>query len=305
MSAVEIEGRRLVLTNLDKVLWPEPGRTKAWMIEYYAHIAPVLLPHLRDRPLTMRRFPDGVEGVSWHQNECRGEPDWLGVFETHGRAGRLLRFCLVQNVPSLVWLANQGAIELHAFQWSIDAPRQPVALVFDLDPGPPADLVDCARVALYFRDVLAESGLASFPKTSGSLGMHLHVPLRGPHEGEQLKVFARGVAEFLAQRHPDEIVTKMQKTRRTGKVFVDWLQNDPSRQTVAPYSLRGMPFPTVAAPVTWDEVEQAAAKRRPELLTFLGEEMLKRVDRVGDLFADVLELKQTLSAPHDAPKSAD
>jgi bifunctional non-homologous end joining protein LigD len=293
MSTVEIDGRRLGLTNLDKVLWPESGRTKAWLVEYYVRVAAVLLPHLRDRPLTLLRFPDGVDGPSWHQNECRGEPNWFHVFETHGRGGRPLRFCVADDLASLVWLANQGAIELHPFQWRLDAPRQPTVLVFDLDPGPPADLVDCARVALRLRELLAELGLSSYAKTSGSLGLHLHVPLGLPHDGEHLKTFARAVAEALAQQHPS-VVAEMEKTRRAGKVFVDWLQNDATRQTVAPYSLRGLPWPTVAAPVTWDEVERAAAAGRPEALTFLAEDVLERLDRDGDRFADVLELQQTL-----------
>jgi bifunctional non-homologous end joining protein LigD len=288
VSTVEIDGRRLGLTNLDKILWPEVGRTKAWLIEYYVRVAPVLLPHVQGRPLTLRRFPDGVEGPSWHQNECRGEPDWFHVFETQGRADRLLRFCVVDDLPSLVWVANQGTIELHPFQWTVDAPRQPTTLVFDLDPGPPADLVDCARVALWLRELLEELGLVSYAKTSGSLGLHLHVPLGRPHDGEHLKAFARALAEALAQRHPNDVVAEMEKTRRAGKVFVDWLQNDPTRQTVAPYSLRGLPWPTVAAPVTWEEVERSGP------LTFLADDVVQRLDSDGDLFADVLELEQPL-----------
>jgi bifunctional non-homologous end joining protein LigD len=294
MSAVEIEGRRLGLTNLDKVLWPEAGRTKAWLIEYYVRIAPVLLPHLEGRPVTLRRFPDGIDGPSWHQNECRGEPDWFHVFETSGRANRRLRFCVVDDLPSLVWVANQGAIEVHPFSWQIEAPRQPTVLVFDLDPGAPADLAGCARVALLLRDLLAELELVSFAKTSGSLGLHLHVPLGRPHDGEHVKAFARAVAEALAQKYPGDVIAEMEKSGRAGKVFVDWLQNDPTRQTVAPYSLRGVPYPTVAAPVRWDEVETAAATKRAEALTFLGDDVLERVEREGDLFADVLELEQTL-----------
>jgi bifunctional non-homologous end joining protein LigD len=294
VSTVEIEGRRLALTNLDKVLWPAAGRTKGWLLEYYTRVAPVLLPHLRQRPLTLRRFPDGVDGPSWHQNECRGEPEWFQVFETAGRDERQLRFCVVDDLPSLLWLANQAAIELHPFQWLLAAPRQPTGLVFDLDPGPPADVVDCARVALLLRDLLADLGLASYPKTSGSRGLHLHVPLGQPHQGEHVKAFARAVAEALARRHPGEIVAAMEKTSRIGKVFVDWLQNDPTRQTVAPYSLRGVPFPTVATPVSWEEVGQTAADNRPEALTFLAEDVLERLDRRGDLFADVLERRQPL-----------
>ena len=288
MSTVELEGRRLRLTNLAKVLWPEAGRTKAWLIEYYTRVAPVLLPHLEDRPLTLRRFPDGVEGTSWHQNECRGEPEWFRVLETPGKGGRILRFCIAEDLASLVWLANQGTIELHPFQWDARAPRRPTALVFDLDPGPPADLSDCGRVALRLHDLLAELGLRSFPKTSGSLGLHVHVPLGIPHDGEEVKGFARAVGEALAQAYPDDVVAEVDKSRRGGKVFVDWLQNDPTRQTVAPYSLRGLPWPTVATPVTWDEVERDTA------LVFLGDDVLDRIEREGDLFAETLTLEQQL-----------
>jgi bifunctional non-homologous end joining protein LigD len=288
VSTIELEGRRLRLTNLEKVLWPEAKRTKAWLIEYYTRVAPVLLPHLEGRPLTMRRFPDGVDGISWHQNECRGEPAWFHVLETPGKGGRILRFCVVDDLSSLVWVANTGTLELHPFQWTVDAPRRPTTLVFDLDPGPPAGLEECARVAVLLRDVLAELGLVAFPKTSGSLGLHLHVPLGKPHEGDHVKRFARTVAEALARAHPDAVIAEVDKSRRAGKVFLDWLQNDPTRQTVAPYSLRGLAWPTVATPVTWAEVEQADA------LTFLGDDVLARIERDGDLFADVLTLEQRL-----------
>lgn len=290
MSTIELEGRRLRLTNLDKVLWPDAGRTKAWLIEYYTRIAPVLLPHIAGRPLTLRRFPDGVRGVSWHQNECRGEPEWFHVLETPGKAGRVLRFCVVDDLSSLIWVANQGALELHPFQWSVDAPRLPTSLVFDLDPGQPAGLAECAKVALLLRGLLDELGLVSFPKTSGSLGLHVHVPLGAPHEGEHAKRFARAVAEALAQAHPDTVIAEVDKSRRAGKVFIDWLQNDPTRQTVAPYSLRGLAWPTVATPVTWAEVERGGA------LTFLGEDVLARVEQLGDLFGDVQVVEQELPA---------
>jgi len=294
MSTIEVEGRRIRLSNLDKVLWPHTGLTKAWMIEYYVRVAPVLLPHLENHPVTLRRFPDGVDGPSWHQNECRGEPDWFQVFETSGRGGRRLRFCVVGNTPSLVWAANQGAIEFHPFQWQVDRPRQPTSLVLDLDPGPPADIVDCARVAVRLRGVLQELGLTALVKTSGSLGLHLHVPLGAPHDGEVLKAFAQALAQTLSKRYPEDVVAEMNRTRRTGKVFVDWLQNDPTRQTVAPYSLRGMASPTVATPVTWREVEESAADRRAELLWFLAEDVLARLEGHGDLFSEAPSLVQTL-----------
>lgn len=294
MTALEIEGRSVAVTNLHKVLWPESGMTKSRLLEYYVGVAPTLLPHLRGRPLTLRRFPDGVDGVSWHQNECRGEPDWLTVFETDGRDGRRLRFCVIDDLPSLVWVANQAAIELHPFLWNIAAPRRSTQMIFDLDPGPPADVVDCARIALALREVLLDFGLTSLVKTSGSLGLHVHVPLGSPEDPERTKGFARLVAQALSESRPDEVVAEAGKARRAGKVYVDWLQNDPSRQTVAPYSLRGLAWPTVATPVTWAEVEKAAAAEDSGLVTFLASDIGERIQRHGDLFAPVLELEQRL-----------
>jgi len=279
---LDVEGRRLSLTNLGKVLWPEAGFTKGQMIEYYVAVAPVLLPHLAGRPLTLRRFPDGVGGVSWHQNECQGEPDWFPVFETPGRDGRLLRFCLVEGLAALVWVANQAAVELHPFLWRTDAPRRPTQLVLDLDPGPPAGLVDAARVALAARPLLEELGFVPYVKTTGSRGLHVHAPL---HERLDTKRLARELAHRLADERPDEVVREVKRAARSGRVYVDWLQNDPTRQTVAPYSLRGVPFPTVATPVRWEEVERAATENRPELLTFTARDVLPRLERDGDLFA--------------------
>jgi bifunctional non-homologous end joining protein LigD len=282
VTAVEIDGRRVALTNLDKVLWPSAGFTKRQLIEYYAEVAPVLLPHLDGRPLTIRRFPDGVDGPSWHQNECRRHPPWFPVFETTGREGRLLRFCMVDGRAALVWLANQAAIELHPFSWRVDAPRVPTQLVFDLDPGAPADVVSAARVALALRDLLAELGLDAYVKSSGSLGLHVHVPLEAPLP--DAKGFAHDVARTLETRRPADVVAEMSKSLRAGKVYVDWLQNDPTRQTVAPYSLRGLEWPTVAMPLTWDEVEHAAAAGRADVLTFLAADVAARLERYGDLF---------------------
>jgi len=293
---VEIEGRRVGVTNLDKVLWPETGMTKADLLDYYIRIAPTLLPHLRGRPLTLRRFPDGVIAVSWHQNECRGEPEWLTVFETTGSRGSRLRFCVVDDLPSLVWVANQAAIELHPFLWRVAAPRRPTQVVFDLDPGRPAGVLECAKVALELRALLEQLGLSSVAKTSGSLGLHVHVPLGSPHDGEHTKAFATAVARALGESRPAEVVFEVAKQRRAGKVYVDWLQNDPSRQTVAPYSLRGLPSPTVAMPVTWSEVEETIASGDGRRLTFLGSDVFDRLERHGDLFAPLLELEQELPA---------
>jgi bifunctional non-homologous end joining protein LigD len=294
VSTVEIEGQQLGLTNLGKVLWPAAERTKAWLIEYYVRVAPAILPHLEGRPVTLRRFPDGFDGPSWHQNELRGQPEWFEVFSTTGSGGRALQFCLVADLASLVWLANKAVVEFHPFQWRTDAPRRPTSVVFDLDPGEPADVVDCARVALWLRELLDGLGLIAFVKTSGSLGLHVHVPLGSPHDGEDLKAFARTIAYSLVRGHPDNVVAEMDKAIRVGKVYVDWLQNDPTRQTVAPYSLRGAPWPTVAAPVTWDEIEGAVTPARPEALSFLGDDVIRRLDTSGDLFAESLGLEQAL-----------
>jgi bifunctional non-homologous end joining protein LigD len=291
VSVVEVDGRRLTLSNLDKLLWPASGSTKGDLIRYYTDVAPVLLPHLSGRPLTVRRFPDGVDGVNWHQNECRGEPDWFPVFETTGRGGRRLRFCMVDGKAALVWLANQAALELHPFLWRIEMPRRPLSLVFDLDPGPPAGAIEAARVALHLRELLEELGLDALVNASGSSGLHVRVPLEQPSSTKQL---ARRIAEAVATRHPDEVVAEMRRESRVGKVYVDWLQNDPSRQTVAPYSLRGMPWPTVAAPLTWREVEEAVADGQPERLTILAEEIPARLERYGDLFEPLLHADRGL-----------
>ncbi|MFL5921806.1 MAG: non-homologous end-joining DNA ligase [Gaiellaceae bacterium] len=283
---VEVEGRPLALTNLDKVLWPETGTTKAELLEYYVAVAPALLPHLEGRPLTLRRFPDGVDGISWHQNEIQREPEWFPVFETSGRDRRRLRFALVDGLASLVWLANQAVIELHPFLWRVDRPRLPDQVVFDLDPGAPAGLVEAARVALQLRPRLEELELEPLAKTSGSLGMHVHARVSA---GLDTKRLARELAEALAEERPREIVAEMRRDLRPGKVFVDWLQNDVTRQTVAPYSLRGLPLPTVATPVSWDEVEQAVDERRPEPLVFTLRHVLERLEREGDALAALLE----------------
>jgi bifunctional non-homologous end joining protein LigD len=281
MTVVEVDGRELALTNLEKVLWPEARFTKAQMIEYYVAVAPTLLPHLAGRPLTLRRFPDGVDGVSWHQNECQGQPDWLPVYETRGRGGRPVRFCLVDGLAALVWLANRAAVELHPFLWRVDAPREPTQVVFDLDPGPPAGL-SSRRASRRLRPLLGELGFDPHVKTSGSLGLHVQAPLAEPLDAKRL---ARKLAERLAVLEPELVVAEMRRSARAGRVYVDWLQNDPSRQTVAPYSLRGVPWPTVATPVDWEEVERAAEERRPELLVFTAADVPERIERGGDLFA--------------------
>lgn len=289
MTAVEIDGRSLALSNLEKVLWPDAGFTKGAMVDYYVRVAGALLPHLAGRAMSLRRFPDGVEGVSWYQDECRGAPGWLATEELRG-----YRYCVVNDLASLVWVANLAAIELHPFLALAAEPDRPTALVLDLDPGPPADVLDCCRVALRIRDLLAELGLASLPKATGSVGLHVHVPLAAGHGFPETKAFARALAGALAAELPDRVVAAQRRSLRPGKVLVDWLQNDPTRSTVAPYSLRGTAWPTVAAPVAWEEVERAVAEGRAELLTFLPQAVLERLEGHGDLFGPALELEQAL-----------
>ena len=286
----------VALTSPDKVLWPEAGFTKRQLVEYYRDVAPVLLPHLVDRPVTLARFPEGVQRYGWYQTQCRG-PAWI----RRRRIGTQ-DYCLVGDVAALLWAANAGAIELHPLLSRGEAVARPTAVVFDLDPGPPAGLLECCDVAVELREALAAMGLASFAKTTGSLGLHVHVPLNGGAETfTETKLFARRVSEALAERNGDRVVARTAKSLRSGKVLVDWGQNDATRSTIAPYSLRAMARPTAATPVTWDEVERAATERRSDLLVFGHEEVLARVDRLGDAFRPVAELAQRLPPWTDRP----
>jgi bifunctional non-homologous end joining protein LigD len=289
---VEVEGRRLRLSNLDKVLYPEAGFSKAQVIDYYSRIAPVLLPHLADRPVTLRRWPDGVMGQPFYEkNASRHAPEWIRKVrvETPGstRGYETLDFVVLNDLPSLVWAANMAALELHLPQWTVDDEderRTPDLLVFDLDPGPPATIVECAKVALRLRDVLAEHGLTAFPKTSGSKGMQLYAPITTTAV-ERTSEYAKAVAEHLASEDPKLVVARMAKDLRPRKVFIDWSQNNRYKTTISPYSLRGRPAPTVSTPLTWDEVERC---RHPNDLVFTADDVLSRVDEHGDLLAGLL-----------------
>lgn len=282
----------MTLSNPDKVLWPDAGFTKGAMAAYYERVAETLVAHLARRPLTMRRFPDGIDEWGWYQYECRGAPDAVRTADVPYRDGTPRRFCVVDDVAALRWVVNLAAIELHPLPFRVDAPDAPLFVMFDLDPGPPADIVACARVALLLRDEL--EGLRTAVKTSGALGLHVVVPLNGTADFATAKAFARRVARTLSNAHPDEIVDRNSRELRRGRVLVDWLQNDPSRSTVAPYSLRALPFPTVSTPVTWDEVEAAAARGSPELLTFRPADVVQRLAAEGDLFGAVLDERNDL-----------
>jgi bifunctional non-homologous end joining protein LigD len=280
-----------VLTSPEKVLWPAAGFTKGAMLEYYGSVAPALLPHLEGKPVTLRRFPDGLEGRSWFQNECPGasrRPSFVRTARVTLGGGREWAFCVIDNEETLLWAANLGTIELHPLLFSADLPTEPRAVVFDLDPGPPAGLAECCRVACRLREVLAETGIRSFPKTSGSVGLHVYVPLGPGHSFAHTKAFARGLAARLA-REEEGVVDMQARAQREGKVLVDWGQNDAARSLVAPYSLRAAGWPTVSTPLSRDEVENGS-----ELLVFEPQEVLERIRRLGDLFAPVLSLEQSL-----------
>jgi len=295
-AQVELGGRTLTLSNLDKVFYPRSGFTKAQVIDYYARISPWLLPHLRDRPLTLKRYPDGVEGPFFYEKRCpRHAPKWVQTAPVWSEGNQEdVNFCLANDLPTLVWAANLADLELHTSLARWRPIDQPTSLVFDLDPGEPADLLDCCEVALWTRAFLDSLGLKSFPKTSGSKGLQLYVPLNRPITYEQTKPFAHALAQQLEREHPTRVVSKMLKKLRTGKVLVDWSQNDPRKTTVCVYSLRAKDRPTVSTPVTWPELEHALNQRDVGALTFDAGQVLARAERLGDLFEPLLTLKQTL-----------
>ncbi|MDP9070786.1 MAG: non-homologous end-joining DNA ligase [Actinomycetota bacterium] len=291
---VELEGRRVRLSNLDKVLWPRLGLTKGWLVDYYTRVAPVLVPHLRSHPLTLHRFPDGVDGVHWYETRAPAHPPWVQTVTFHVQAtGKVFEVCVVNDLPSLVWAAQIAAIELHPFLGTTEDLHRPRVLVFDLDPGPPATVVDCCRVAVRVRELLGDLGLRAWAKTSGGVGLHVFVPLNTPVAYQQTKAFAHAVAVLLERQQPESVTSVMARAKRPGKVFVDWSQNDFGKSTVAPYSLRGWEVPTVSMPVSWGEVTEVAESSDPSPLIFLPDTARHRAE-AGDLFAPVLTVEQTL-----------
>ena len=287
---VDVDGRHLKLSNLDKVLWPATGFTKGQMVEYYTRVAPVLLPHLAGRPLTRTRWPDGVDGPHFYEKNCPTyAPDWVPRIEMGD-----VTYCGADSAPVLVWLANLAAIELHPTLAGEPDLGRPRSVVFDLDPGAPADVVTCAEVALLLRAVLDHLGLASFVKTSGSKGLQLYVPLNTPVGYDDTRSFSNALARLLERQHPDLVVTSQEKRLRPGKVLIDWSQNTASKTTVAVYSLRARQEPTASTPVTWQEVAAAHSSGDGSALRFEAPEVLDRVERHGDLMAPVLSLQQRL-----------
>ena len=295
-TIVEVEGRKLKLTNLDKVLYPATGFTKGQVVDFYVRIAPVLVPHLAGRPLTMKRYPEGVDQeYFFEKNAPMHRPEWVKTAPIWSESNhRTINFILANDLATLVWIANLASIELHPSLSLAADIRTPTAIVFDLDPGPPANIVQCAQVGLWVREIFYHFGLQSFPKTSGSKGLQIYIPLHTKTSYEQTKSFAHAVARLLEQEHPEMVVSDMKKAVRTNKVFVDWSQNDQHKTTISIYSLRAREQPTVSTPVLWDEVEQALRKKDAGRLVFEAGAVLARVEKMGDLFEPVLKLKQQL-----------
>jgi len=295
-TIVEVQSRKLKLSNLEKVLYPATGFTKGQVVDFYVRIAPVLLPHLAGRPLTMKRYPEGVDQeYFFEKNAPMHRPDWVKTAPIWSESNhRSIHFILANDLPTLVWIANLASIELHPSLSLASDIATPTMIVFDLDPGPPANIVQCAQVGLWVRDIFDHFGLQSFAKTSGSKGMQVYVPLNTKTGYEQTKSLAHAVARLLEQEHPELVVSDMKKAARTNKVFVDWSQNDEHKTTVSVYSLRAREHPTVSAPVTWEEVEQTLKKKDAARLVFEAKDVLARVEKLGDLFEPVLKLKQKL-----------
>ena len=291
-----VEGKKLAVSNLNKVLYPKAGFTKGQVIDYYIRIAPVLLPHLKDRPLTMKRYPNGVEGEFFYEKNCPAHrPKWVRTAKVWSEGNnRNMDYCLANDLPTLVWAANLADLELHTSLARKSNVARPTMMVFDLDPGAPADIVQCCQVGLWLRDLLGKMKLKSFAKTSGSKGLQVYCPLNTPVTFDQTKDLSRALAEHLEHEHPKLVISKMAKALRTGKVFVDWSQNDEHKTTICVYSLRAKERPTVSTPVSWKEVEAALKKKNAKLLTFTSDQVLKRVEKSGDVFEAVDTLKQKL-----------
>jgi bifunctional non-homologous end joining protein LigD len=295
-TAIKIGSKRVDLSNLDKVLYPQAGFTKGQVIDYYGRIAPVILPHLKYRPLTLKRYPNGVDSMFFYEKRCPvHRPDWVATGKVWSEGNNdYINYCLVEDKATLVWLANIACLELHTLLSKISDVATPTSMVFDLDPGPPANILDSMRIGLQMRDVLARLGLKSFAKTSGSKGLHLWVPLNTPTTFDRTKQFSHAIALMFERQQPKKIVSRMSKELRKGKVFIDWSQNDEHKTTACAYTLRAKEEPTVSTPVMWEELEAALERRDVEAMTFRTDQVLERVKEKGDLFAPVLKLKQRL-----------
>jgi bifunctional non-homologous end joining protein LigD len=291
-----VAGQKLSVSNLDKVLYPKAGFTKGQVIDYYIRIADALLPHLKDRPLTMKRYPNGVEKEFFYEKNCPSHrPKWVKTAKVWSEGNnRTMDYCLAQDLPTLVWAANLADLELHTSLSRKNAVERPTMMVFDLDPGAPADIVQCCQVGIWLREILHEMKLESWAKTSGSKGLQLYVPLNTAATYDETKALSHALAEYLEREHPALVVSKMSKALRKGKIFVDWSQNDEHKTTICVYSLRAKEEPTVSTPVTWEEVETTLKKKDAKRLVFRCEKTLQRVEKMGDLFEEVETKKQKL-----------
>jgi len=295
-STIDVQGRQLTVSNLDRVLYPADGFNKAQLIDYYMRISPLLLPHLRGRPLTMKRYPEGVHGTFFYEKNCpTHRPEWVKTAHIWSEGNkRWMDYCLVQDAATLVWAANLADIELHTSLSLAKDITRPTMMVFDLDPGAPATIVQCCQVAMWLKAFFHSVGLETYPKTSGSKGLQVYVPLNTKVTYDETKPFAHELARKLEREYPNEVVSDMKKSLRTDKVLVDWSQNDQHKTTICVYSLRAKEHPTVSTPVSWEEVARCLATENPDALVFTAEQVLKRTDKAGDLFEPVLKLKQKL-----------
>lgn len=298
-----VEGKTIAVSNLDKVFYPATGFTKGEVINYYIRVAPALLGHLRNRPITLKRYPEGVDGFFFYEKQCPSHrPAWVKTARAPRlRENREIDYCVMNGLPALIWAANLADLELHTFLHCAPAINRPTEVVFDLDPDPAMGIALCCQVALWLRDFLAGLGLQSFAKTSGSKGIQLYLPLNTPVTYEKTKAFAHALAGYLEREHPDAIVSRMTKTARSGKVFVDWSQNDQHKTTVCVYSLRARERPTVSTPVAWDEVKAGAIGSAN--LVFEPADVIQRIEEQGDLFAPTLNLKQKLPKGWESVKA--
>jgi bifunctional non-homologous end joining protein LigD len=297
-KAVDIAGRRLSLSNLEKDLYPSHGFTKAHVLEYYGRMAEFILPHLEDRALTLKRYPEGVEKDFFFEKRCPSHrPAWVKTAEIRGDDGERMTVCLANDLETLLWVENLASLELHVPLARADSPGTPDSMVFDLDPGEQADILDCARVALILRDLLSRLRLASWVKTSGQKGLHVYVPLNNRGTTfDDTKTFSKAVAVIVQKNYPDLVTAKMAKEHRRGRVFINWSQNDAAKTMICVYSLRAREKPAVSFPLAWGELEKLAGEGDPGKFQVIHSEAVRRAERTGDLFRDVLTIKQKL--PH-------
>lgn len=295
-SVIE-EKDEVILSNLDKIMYPKTSTTKRDIIGYYKSIYPVISTHIKDRPLTLKRYPNGVEEDFFYEKRCPShKPAWVETVKVYSpKNDTYINFCLVNNQKSLIWLANLASLELHGYLHLASSLDNPYVVVFDLDPGEPADIVQCCEVGLIIKDLLQSLGLQSFPKTSGSKGLQIYLPLNNKaHNFEQSKNFAKSVAKYLENKYPQKVVSNMKKNLRANKILVDWSQNDPHKTTVCPYSLRARQHPSVSTPVSWQEVEAVAKSKNGFSIDFTMQDVLDRVSKIGDIFEPVAKLSQNL-----------